>query len=122
MLGNRHKRGLMVGSRVYRSQPIYASRETLSNSGSKDTILGCSVQPQEECEFRRVCWRGLLQRGDGLDDDVRVSDYQALSVNLLGRGEIIGLRIHEVAGFHTLNIHGDSERCISFEGVQVLRV
>lgn len=105
--GNKHR--LVVRSRVDRGELVGTSGEAVGDIGSQDAIHRSCVQTEEECELGRVGGSGLCNGGKLLDNDMGVSYDQALSVKLLGRGEIVGLRVHKVTGLQVADRHGDSK-------------
>ncbi len=83
------------------------------------TVNGGSVKTLEEGEDLGVGRRRLAERSELLDDDVRVADDLALGVELLGRGEVVLVRIHEVTSLHVGDGHGNCERSVRGDGVTV---
>jgi len=105
----------MVCGRVYRRKLVGASRKTSGDIRGKNTTHGCLVQTLEESELGGIDGRGLIDRGQRLDDDVRVTDNLALGIKLLRRGKIVFLRINEVTGLHPLYGHRDGKPCVRRE-------
>lgn len=83
MLRDGNKNGLMVGSSVDRGKLINTSLETFIDTGGKNASNSSTVQSLEESECIRIVGCGLVERGEQLDDDVRVTTDDTLSIELL---------------------------------------
>jgi hypothetical protein len=98
VLGDGDKRRLVVGRGVDGRDLVDTSGETLGDVLRDDAVaVGGAVQALEVREGLRVGGRGLVDLVKVLDDDVRVADDYALSVHLLGRGEVVLLGVDERA-------------------------
>lgn len=73
----------------------------------------------EESKHGRVGDGGLAQRGKLLDDDMRVSDDKALSIELLGSGEVVRGSVDEIARFQVLDGQSNIEVRVGLDGASV---
>lgn len=122
VLRDRGQNRLMVRRRVNRRQLVHARGEPASHLRLEHPIrTRRAVQPLEERKDRGVRHRRRRQRRDLLDDDVRVPDDDALRVQLLRRGEVVLLRVHEVARLEILDAHLHGEVRVRGDGPGVLR-
>lgn len=101
---------------------ICAGRKTLRDGGGEHTIIGSGIQSQEESKLGRVGGCRLGHRRQLLDNDVGVSNNLALRVQLLGRREVVALRVHEVPSLHVDDVHRDIKRSILADGVHIFWV
>lgn len=98
VLGDRREDGLVVRRGVDREEAVRARGEALGHVGGHDAVaVRGRVDALEEGERFRVGGLRLVERGEGLDDDVRVPDDGARVVDLRGRGVVVGLRVGEGA-------------------------
>jgi len=122
VLRNSNKRRLVVRGSVDGRHAVGASRETTSDSRRELAIDGWVVQALEEHEDSRVGGRGLRQRGDLLDHDVRVTDDKTLRVRGLGRGEVVGVGVDKVTRVEIVDRHLNGEVGVGGDGREVRRV
>ena len=121
VLGNGDEGRLVVRGGVDRGETVGTSRKTSGDISSEDVIHSLAVETLEEGEAGRVCRGRLLKRVDRLDDDVRVALDLALCVDLLGRGEVVLIRVHEVAGLKVVDCHLDRELGVRLDRLEVHR-
>ena len=81
--------------------------------------MNSHLEERKLCRVRRC---GLVQCVQLFDNNVRVTDNLSLTVELLGRGEVVLLSIDEVAGFHVLDRHRDGKGLIGGDGVTIFGV
>ena len=105
MLCDRDKRRLVVRRRVNGREAVEARRKAVRDVSGEDTIRGRRVQPFEEHELGRVRRRRAVEAGEFVDHDVRVALDIPLRVHLLGRGEVVFRRVHEVSRFEIDDCH-----------------
>ena len=86
-----------------------ARRKAVRDVSGEDTIRGRRVQPLEEHELGRVRRRRAVEAGEFVDHDVGVTLDIPLRVHLLGRGEVVLGRVHEVARLEIDDRHLDRE-------------
>ena len=99
---------LVVRRGVNRGHAVHARRETCHIS-RKHAALVLVVQALEERELGGVRRGRRVDRGELLDDDVRVALDVPLRVHLLRRGEVVRVRVHKVARLEVLDRHLDGE-------------
>ena len=110
----------MVRCRINGRHLVRACWQTRCHVRGQNPIHSGGVQPFEE---RKLEWLGrgrLGERGQGFDDDVRMTDDLAGFVQLLRRGKVILLSVNEEAGLHPLNGERDRERLVRGDGPKVL--
>jgi len=96
VLGDRGEDGLVVRRGVDREEPVGARGDALGDVGGHDAVVVRGrVDALEEGEPDGVGGLGLVERGDGLDDDVRVAEDDAGVVDLRRSGVVVGLRVRE---------------------------
>lgn len=105
----------MIGSSVNGSNAISARGKTIGNICSKYTIDSCRVQTLEKGELGRIGDCRRCQGRNRLDDDVRVSDELASTVDLLRSTEVIRLGVHEVTRLHVGDCELDGERLVGID-------
>lgn len=111
----------MVGSGIDGRDAVEARRQAIVEiHGDLSVRLG-TVDALEECEDIRICRGRLVERGQLFDDDVRVANDCPLSVDLLGRGVIVGLRVDKRARLEIVECHVDCETRVRGNAVCVLR-
>ena len=71
----------MVSSGVNRREAVDTSGETVRDVSGNNAVLRGAVNALEESEAGRVGRSGLVERSQLLDDNVRVADDIALTVN-----------------------------------------
>ena len=109
VLRNSDKSRLVVRRSVDRRKTVRALRETARDDRGEHAVLRGVVEALEEDELARVRHLRRLERRDLLDDDVRVALDVALRVHLLRRGEVVVVRVHEVARLEVVDRHLDRE-------------
>ena len=98
VLGDRGEDRLVVRRGVDREEPVGASGEALANVGGNDAVVVRGrVDALEEGERGGVRGLGLVERGEGLDDDVGVAEGDAGVVDLCRSSVVVGLRVREEA-------------------------
>ena len=98
VLGDRREDGLVVRRGVDREEAVGARGEALAHVGGDDAVaVRGRVDALEEGEIGRLRGLRLVERGEGLDDDVRVADDFFGVVELRGRGVVVELRVGEGA-------------------------
>ena len=122
MLRDWDEGGLVVRCGVDGREPVRARRETPRYVGRENPILGCRIQALEESENSRIRNLGRRERVHLLDDKVAMARDDALAIQLLRRGKVVLLRIHEVPRVQILDRHCDGERRVGLQNVEVLRV
>ena len=120
VLCNSDEDGLVVRGGVDRGKAVGSSRETTRDVSGEDAVLRGAVEALEERELGRVEGRGLVERGEGLDDDVRVAGDVAVGRDRLGRGEVVLVRVHERARVQVLDRHLDREVLVRGDRLPVL--
>lgn len=120
VLGNGDKDRLMVGGSVDRRKAVRAGRETRGDICGEDAVLRDVVETLEEGELGRVRGGRLVDSAELLNDDVRVALDVARGVHLLRRGEVVLVRVHEVARLEVVDGHRDGERRVGLHGAEVL--
>jgi hypothetical protein len=91
------ERRLVVRRRVDGGDLVRAGRQAAGDLDGELAVDGRVVEALEERELGRVRRRRLAERGELLDDDVRVADDLALAVDLLRRAEVVLLCVNERA-------------------------
>jgi hypothetical protein len=116
VLSDGDENGLMVGCRVDRAQAVGTSGETLVD-GSRELTLAVSgqVQSLEECKDIRVQSVLALEIVNLFDGNVRMTDDDALIVDLLRSGVIVGSGVDEIAALNVFDFHRDCERLVLVE-------
>jgi len=116
VLGDGDEDGLMVGCCVDRAQAVATSGETLVDRG-REFALAVSGQVETLEEGKDVGVQGglALEVVNLLNGDVRVADDDALVVDLLRSGVVVGRGVHEVAALNVLDGHGDGEGLVLVE-------
>ena len=100
----------MVGRRIDRTQPICTGIETLSDFGCNDSLLvSLGVYTLEVREPFWIRWRGLSQVRQRLNNDMSVSDDEALIIELLRSGKVVLLCVDKVPSVEVLDGHLDVE-------------
>ena len=115
MLCDRDKRRLVVRRSVNGREAVEACWNAVRDISGEDTIHGRRVQPLEEHELGRVRGRRAVEAGELVDHDVRVALDIPLRVHLLGRGEVVFRRVHEVSRFEIDDCHLDREVGVGLE-------
>jgi len=110
----------MVGGRIDRGQLIEPNFETVRNSGAQFAIVGGRIQTFEKHKILRVSGSGLGEGSEFFNNNMRVTLDLALSVELLGGSEIIGISIDEKTSLHVLDGHLNSESLVRLERAKVL--
>ena len=101
VLGDRGENRHVVRRGVDREETVGASGEALGYVCGNDAVaVGGSVDALEERELGGVGGLSLLERGEGLDDDVGVSKDDAVVVDLGGSGVVVGLGVREETELH----------------------
>ena len=96
VLGNRGKNRLVVRGSVDREETVGTGGKALGDVSSNDTgTVRGSVEALEESELGRVRGLGLVEGGEGFDDDMRVTDDNASVVDLSRSSVVVGLSVHE---------------------------
>lgn len=113
MLSNRRKNRLVVAGRVNGRQSVDTCGKTSSNLSGKDASLSGRVKTLEESELVGIVGCSLSQRIKFLDDNVRVTNNLALSIELLRCGEVVRFSVDEITSLHVLDVHGDGESLVS---------
>ena len=121
VLSDRDERRLVVRSSVDRGETVSTSRETTADNDAEHTALGDVVQALEEHELSGVRGRRRVERRDGVDDDVGVALDIALRVHDLGRGEVVLVRVREVARLEVADRHLDREVRVGLDRREVRR-
>lgn len=120
MLSDGSDNRLMVSSCIDGRELIKACGKTVGDISSELTAHSGSIQALEESELFRIGGSGLVERSELFDNDVRVTFDLTLSVELLGCGKVVLLRIDEETGLHVLDLHLDRECRIGFQSPKVL--
>jgi len=109
-LGNWHDNALVVRSSGDGRDPVYTSREAVSDDRREVAILvsGC-VETLEESEDTRVCGLRRVKSVNLFNDDVIVSNDLSSIVQLLGCSKVGGVSVGEVASLHSLRIQNNGE-------------
>lgn len=68
---------------------------------------------------RRVRDGGRSEGVDGLNNNMRMSDENALIVHLSGGSEVVGVGVYEVAGIKVADGNVDSEILIGRDGIEI---
>jgi hypothetical protein len=116
VLSDGDENGLMVGCRVDRAQAVGTSGETLVD-GSRELTLAVSgqVQSLEERKDIRIQSVLALEIVNLFDGNVRMTDDDALIVDLLRSGVIVGSGVDEIAALHVFDFHRDCKRLVLVE-------
>lgn len=114
MLSHGHDNRLVVRAGVDGTQTISALREPSRHLYIKLSIDSSAVHTLEERKVLGVRRRRLCERVKRLNDDVAVAHDLSI-LQLLGRGKVVLLGVHEVSGDEVVDGHGDRERGIDFE-------
>jgi len=120
MLSDGGDNRLMVRRCIDGRELIKACGKTVGDISSEFTARGGGIQALEESKLFRIGGSGLVERGELLDDDVRVTLDLTLCVELLGCGKVVLLRVDEETGLHVLDLHCDREWRIGFHSPKVL--
>lgn len=120
VLGDGDERGLVVRGGVDGRQAVGTCGETTGDGRGEDAVGRLVVETLEEHERGGVCGRGLVERRELVDDDVRVAVDVARTVDGLGRGEVVLVRVREEAGVEVLDRHRDREVLVSGDRLPVL--
>jgi len=112
----------VVRRSVDREHTVGARGEALGDVGGNDTIVVWGrVDALEEGEpGDGVVGLSLVERGEGLDDDVGVADDDAGVVDLRRSGVVVGLRVREETELHVINLQLDGELLIRGDSAKVL--
>lgn len=110
----------MIGGRIDGGQFIEPNFETIRNSSAQFAIVSGSVQTLEEDKILRVSGSGLVEGSKFFNDNMRVTLDLALSVELLGGSEVIGISIDEKTSLQVLDGHLNSESLVRLERAKVL--
>jgi len=102
----------MVSSGVDRGELVDTSRKSIGNISSQDSTLCGTVQAFEESKYSRVEDLSRVEGIELLDDDVRVSSDDTLSIELLGSRKVILLSVDKVPSLKIADLHLDREGCI----------
>ena len=114
--------GLVVRRRVDRGDAVRTGGKTAGDISGEDAVLRGRVETLEEHELGRVRRRLAVQAGERVDDDVRVAvDVARRGVDLLGCGEVVLGRVHEIACDEVPDGHLDREVLVRGNGGAVLR-
>lgn len=101
--------------------PVRARWKTVSYVDRDGAVgTGRVIYALEESKFCRVERLGRRERAYLLDDHMGVTDDLAIIVYLLWRRVISRIRIREFPQLHVLNCQCHRERCVGFQGVEVL--
>ena len=119
MLRDSNEDRLVVRRGVDRGQAVHTRGETRSDVCTDNAINRGGVDTLEECEDAGVRRGGLVDRVQFLNDDVRVADDGALCIDLLGRGVVVGLSVHERAGLDVVDRHVDCEGLVGWDRTEV---
>ena len=120
MLRNSDEHGLVVRGGVDGRETVGAGGEAARDVSGEDAVLRGAVETLEERELGRVEGRGLVERGERLDDDVRVAGDVAIGRDgLRGCKEVLG-RVHERARVQVLDRHLDGEVLVRGDCLAVL--
>lgn len=110
----------MVGGGVDGAEAVGTSGKTVGDVSSENTVLGRIVQTLEEGEDSGVGGGGLLNAGQELNDDVRVTLNISTAVRELGGGEVVLVRVHEESSLEVGDGHGDREGGVGLDDITVL--
>lgn len=103
----------MVSSRVDAEHAVDTRRETLvQRSRERALAVERCIQALEKRKLGWIRWVGIVERLDGLNDQVRVSDQDALVVHLGRCSVIVGLRIRKRTRLQVANLELGGERLI----------
>lgn len=120
MLSDGGDNRLMVRRCIDGRELIKACGKTVGDISSEFTAHSGGIQALEESELFGIGGRGLVERSELLDNDVRVTLDLTLCVELLGCGKVVLLRVDEETGLHVLDLHLHREWRISFQSPKVL--
>jgi len=112
VLGDGAESGLMVRRRVDGAHAVATGEETGRNGGIENAVDGDLVEALEEGELVRVGRGGLIQGGESLNHDVRVTIDETIIIQVLGRGVVLLLGVDEVAGSEIVDGHQDRESLV----------
>jgi len=102
MLGDRGKHALMVRGGVDREETVGTSSEALGDVSSNATVsIRRSIGALEERGLGRVGGRGLVGRGQWLNDGVCVAEGDAGVVDLRWSGVVVALSVREEAELYS---------------------
>lgn len=95
----------MVRAGVDGRETVCSWGNTASDVRSEHTVNSSDVKTLEERKVEGVGDRGLRERVELLDDNVRVADNGAGTVDLAGRSVVVGRGSDEVTGDHVVDCH-----------------
>jgi hypothetical protein len=142
VLGDRGEHRLVVRCGIDREEAVGARHEALGDAGSNEAVaVRGGVDALEERELGRVRGLGLVERGEGLDDNVGVADDDTGVIDLGRGGVVVGLGVreeaelhneaglvgrtilnsHSITHLHVLNLQLDGEGFIRLDSAEVPR-
>lgn len=109
MLSNRDEDGLMVCGGVDCRSAVNTRGQATSDDSGKNAVDSRIIKTFEEREFGWVRNNSGLKRIKLLNDDVRMRDEDALSINLSWGGEVVGRGVDEETGVEVADgdVHGE---------------
>jgi len=120
MLSDGGDNRLMIRSCIDGRELIKACGKTVGDISSEFTAHSGGIQALEESERFGIGGSGLVERGELLDNDMRVTLDLTLCVELLGCGKVVLLCVDEETSLHVLDLHLDREWLIGFQSPKVL--
>jgi hypothetical protein len=120
MLGNTSQSGLMVRSGVDREHPVHASGETLVEGSTESAItVKRSIETLEESELCGVKRLRIVEAPQLLNDQVRMSNEDTVSVDLSGSGVVGQLSVGECASLEVLELEFGGEGLVCWDLAKV---
>jgi len=111
----------MVRRSVDRGQLVNTGCKAFVDSRRQLPIHRNPIQALEESKCLGVGRLSLGERGQLLNNDVRVSSDLTSAIDLLRSTKVIGLRIDKVARLQIIDVHFNSEGLIGRDGAEILR-
>lgn len=121
MLSNRDNNRLVVGRRIDRAKAISTIRNSSSDINTEDTVHSRCVHALKEGKHLGVCWSSLTKGRQLLNDEMRVTDDEAI-LKLLGGSKVALVCIDKVTSDEILNIHRNGKVGVSRDSGTVGRV
>lgn len=122
VLCDRNKGWLMVCSGVDGGQTISTRTNTTRNGNIKLAVHSCVIQSLEEYEAVRGGGSGLRERGELLNDNMRMALNVAGTADLLRCSEEVVVCVDEETSIQIVDGHHDSEGLVRGNRIEVLRV
>lgn len=99
----------MIRCRVKRCNPIIPSRQASSYIDRQNAIHGGVVQRAEKIRGSWICWCGLTEPGQPIDNDVGMPENVPARVDSDGGGHVSRVRVREPTGFEVVDcdLHGE---------------